>query len=149
MTAHRTPGKPQHGQPLPAETHVGWDRRITVLETRLEHLEAALEGLQDAVYRQSVREEKQLAELGRRTEPHEMARALSEDARRHGVWVSVSVAERRSWEVSGREEQSTEQIRLLFARYREIARGVILTDDDVPGQGELEAAPERVPATAE
>jgi hypothetical protein len=51
----------------------------------LQHLEAALEGLQDAVYRQSVLEGRQIAELGRRTEPHEMARALSEDAREHGV----------------------------------------------------------------
>jgi hypothetical protein len=149
MTARRTPGKPQHGQPVPAGTLVDWDPRITVLETRLEHLEAALEGLQDAVYRQSVREEKQIAALGRRTEPHEMARALSEDARRHGVWVSVSVTERRSWEVSGREEQSTEQIRLLFAHYREMARGVTLMDDGAPGQGELDAARDRVPATAE
>jgi hypothetical protein len=51
----------------------------------MSHLEATLEGLQDAVYRQSVLEDKQIAELGRRTQPHEMARALSEDARRHGV----------------------------------------------------------------
>jgi len=70
---------------MPPAAHVGWDPRITVLEARLEHLESALEGLQDAVYRQSVLEERQIAELGRRTEPHEMARALSEDARRHGV----------------------------------------------------------------
>jgi hypothetical protein len=49
------------------------------------HLEATLEGLQDAVYRQSVLGDKQIAELGRRTQPHEMARALSDDARRHGV----------------------------------------------------------------
>jgi hypothetical protein len=33
----------------------------------------------------SVLEDRQFAKLGRRTEPHEMARALSEDARRHGV----------------------------------------------------------------
>jgi hypothetical protein len=51
----------------------------------VEHLETALEGLQDAVYRQSVLEGKQIADLGRRIEPHEMARALGEDARRRGV----------------------------------------------------------------
>jgi len=51
----------------------------------VKHLEAALEGLQDAVYRRSVLEDQQIAALDRRTEPHEMARALSEDARRHGV----------------------------------------------------------------
>jgi uncharacterized coiled-coil protein SlyX len=70
---------------VPAEAHVGCDPRITVLEARLEHLESTLEGLQDAVYRQSVLEGRQIAELGRRTDPHEMARALSQDARRHGV----------------------------------------------------------------
>ena len=70
---------------MPAEAHVGWDPRVTVLEARLEHLESTLEALQDAVYRQSVLEGRQIAELGRRTEPHEMARALSQDARRHGV----------------------------------------------------------------
>jgi len=74
-----TPATP----PVPPD--VGSDPRITALEARVEHLEAALEGLQDAVYRTSVLEDKQIAELGRRTEPHEMARALSEDARRHGV----------------------------------------------------------------
>ncbi len=55
------------------------------LEARVEHLEAALEGFQDAVYRQCVLEGRRIAELGRRTEPHEMARALSKDARRDGV----------------------------------------------------------------
>lgn len=85
MTAQRTPNQARSAQPLPAEAQIGWEPRITVLEGRLEHLESALEGLQDAVYRQSVLEERQIAELGRRTEPHEMARALSEDARRHGV----------------------------------------------------------------
>jgi len=62
---------------------------------------------------------------------------------------SVSVTEQRSWEVSGREKQSTEQIRRLFARYREMARDVTSVDDDAPAQGELERAPDRVPATAE
>jgi hypothetical protein len=70
---------------VPADAHVGWDPRITILEARLEHLESALEGLQDSVYRQSVLDGQQIAELSRRTEPHEMARALSQDARRHGV----------------------------------------------------------------
>jgi len=61
----------------------------------------------------------------------------------------VSVTAQRSWEVSGREEQSTEQIRRLFARYRELARSVALVVDDAPAQRELDAAPDRVPATAE
>jgi uncharacterized coiled-coil protein SlyX len=85
VTPQRTSNLAWSAHPVAAEAHVGWDPRITVLEARLEHLESALEGLQDAVYRQSVLEDRQIAELGRRTEPHEMARALSEDARRHGV----------------------------------------------------------------
>jgi len=79
--AHGSPS----AQPAQASSGVDWGLRITELEARVEHLDAALEGLQDAVYRQSVLEDRQIAELGRRTEPHEMARALSEDARRHGV----------------------------------------------------------------
>jgi hypothetical protein len=85
VTTHRTPNETQNAQPQPAPPPIGWECRIASLEARLEHLEPALEGLQDAVYRQSLLESRQIAELGRRTEPHEMARALSEDARRHGV----------------------------------------------------------------
>jgi len=64
---------------------VGWKQRLETLETRMEHLEAALEGLQDAVYRQAVLEHENIGELRRRTEPGQMARDLSEDARRRGV----------------------------------------------------------------
>jgi hypothetical protein len=85
MTTQRTRGKTPNGQPVQARPEVRWERRITTLEARVEHLEAALEGFQDAVYRQSVLEGRRIAELGRRTAPHEMARALSQDARRHGV----------------------------------------------------------------
>jgi hypothetical protein len=85
MTTHRTPGKTPGGEPVKARPEVGWEPRIMTLDARVEHLEAALEGFQDAVYRQCVLEGRRIAELGRRTEPHEMARALSKDARRHGV----------------------------------------------------------------
>ena len=84
-TRHRT--ETPSGQPTgtgPAGRFAG-ERRITTLEARVEHLEATLEGFQDAVYRQSVLESRRLAELSKRTAPHEMARALSQDARRHGV----------------------------------------------------------------
>jgi hypothetical protein len=80
-TAHESPS----AQSAQAQPGADWELRITKLEARVEHLDAELEGLQDSVYRQSVLEHRQIAELGRRTEPHEMARALSEDARRHGV----------------------------------------------------------------
>ena len=80
-TAHESPS----AQSAQAQPGVDWEIRITKLEARVEHLDAELEGLQDAVHRQSVLEHRQIAELSRRTEPHEMARALGEDARRHGV----------------------------------------------------------------
>lgn len=51
----------------------------------MEHLEAELEGLQDAVYRRAVAEDEQIDELRRRTAPERFARDLSEDARRRGL----------------------------------------------------------------
>jgi hypothetical protein len=51
----------------------------------MEHLEAELEGLQDALYRQSVLEGEHVEELRRRTTPEQLARDLSKDARRRGL----------------------------------------------------------------
>ena len=85
MRTQRTTHASPSAQPVQAQPGVDRELRITKLEARVEHLDAALEGLQDSVYRQSVLEHRQIADLGRRTEPHEMARALSKDARRHGV----------------------------------------------------------------
>jgi uncharacterized coiled-coil protein SlyX len=61
------------------------ERRLDLLERRVSHLEELLEGLQDAVHRDSVRRDEQTALLQRQTAPNEMARALSEDARRRGL----------------------------------------------------------------
>jgi uncharacterized coiled-coil protein SlyX len=61
------------------------ERRLEAVETRMDHLEAALEGLQDAVYRQAQRDDANLEELRRRTEPERIARELSDDARRRGL----------------------------------------------------------------
>jgi predicted RNase H-like nuclease (RuvC/YqgF family) len=61
------------------------ERRIEAAETRMEHLEASLEGLQDALYRQARREDINLEELRHRTDPEWMARELSDDARRRGL----------------------------------------------------------------
>jgi len=41
--------------------------RVDDLSTRVEHLEAALEGLQDAVYRQDVVHDSQIADLRKRS----------------------------------------------------------------------------------
>jgi hypothetical protein len=58
---------------------------FAVLRARIDHLEAAFEGLQDAVYREAERYERELADLRRDIQPEEMARALSVDARRRGL----------------------------------------------------------------
>lgn len=69
----------------PRSPAVEWQHRVEALETRLEHLEAELEGLQDAVHRRAVAEDEQLDDLRRRTAPDQVARDLSEDARRRGL----------------------------------------------------------------
>jgi hypothetical protein len=58
---------------------------IQSLEQRVQHLESMIEGLQDAVHRESQRTNDRLDELHRRTEPAELNRALSRDARRRGL----------------------------------------------------------------
>jgi uncharacterized coiled-coil protein SlyX len=61
------------------------DQRLDTLEARIEHLEGALEGLQDAVYRHALLEDENIGELRRQIEPEQMARELSRDARRRGL----------------------------------------------------------------
>jgi hypothetical protein len=58
---------------------------IQALEQRVTHLEAMIEGLQDAVHRESQRTREQLDDLRHRTEPGEISRALSRDARERGL----------------------------------------------------------------
>jgi uncharacterized coiled-coil protein SlyX len=59
--------------------------RIEALERRMKHLETMIEGLQDAVHREISRTNDQIDLLRRRTEPAELSRALSEDARHRGL----------------------------------------------------------------
>ncbi len=59
--------------------------RIESLEKRVSHLETMIEGLQDAVHREITRTNDQIDELRQRTEPAELSRALSEDARSRGL----------------------------------------------------------------
>ena len=63
----------------------GWEHRTEALEARVKHLEAALEGLQDAVYRQAQLGEEKLEHLRKRTEPEQIARDLAQDARKRGL----------------------------------------------------------------
>jgi predicted nucleic acid-binding Zn-ribbon protein len=60
-------------------------RRLKRLEERVQHLEALVEGLQDAVHRDSIRHEERMSELERRTQPEALAKALSDDTRRRGL----------------------------------------------------------------
>ena len=61
------------------------DDSVTRLGRRVDRLEAQLEALQDAVHRDAIRRDEQQARLERKTEPDELARALSSDARRRGL----------------------------------------------------------------
>ena len=55
------------------------------LAERVSQLEAVVEGLQDAVHRESRRFDALIEALQRKTEPSEIAKALGEDARRRGL----------------------------------------------------------------
>jgi hypothetical protein len=63
----------------------GPGQELTALRERVNALEAMVEGLQDAVYRQAVQQDQRFDELERRIEPDVLARALSEDARKRGL----------------------------------------------------------------
>jgi len=60
-------------------------QRLESLEKRLAHLEAMIEGLQDAVHRESVRQAREIDQLQRNAEPSEIRRALGRDAREYGI----------------------------------------------------------------
>jgi uncharacterized coiled-coil protein SlyX len=69
----------------PRSPDAGWEHRLETLEARLERLEKGLEGLQDALYRHEVVQDRNNDELRRRTEPEQIARDLSRDARARGL----------------------------------------------------------------
>jgi hypothetical protein len=75
----RDSGSEPHG------ADAGRELSLEALEARIQHLEAALEGLQDAVYRESLLQGGKIDDLRKRTEPGQMARDLSEEARKRGV----------------------------------------------------------------
>jgi hypothetical protein len=85
MRTQRDGRKTPSAKPVVAQPDVGSERQMEILEARIERLEAAVEGLQDAIHRQTVLHDEQIDELGRRTEPHQIARSLSQDARKRGV----------------------------------------------------------------
>jgi uncharacterized coiled-coil protein SlyX len=61
------------------------EARLEMLERQVADLEELLEGLQDAVHRESVRRDHEASEVQKKMAPSELARALSEDARKRGL----------------------------------------------------------------
>ena len=55
------------------------------LEARVTHLEAMIEGLQDAVHRETLRTHAELEEIRKQLDPAELSRAISKDARERGL----------------------------------------------------------------
>lgn len=55
------------------------------LRARLDRLESVIEGLQDSLYRETQRHDAELDDLRGRVQPAEIARALSDDARKRGL----------------------------------------------------------------
>jgi uncharacterized protein Yka (UPF0111/DUF47 family) len=58
---------------------------LQLLEARIAHLEEQLDGLQDSVHRESVRQSDRIGILEARIEPSALAVALSRDARERGL----------------------------------------------------------------
>ena len=70
----------------PATTADNFDAtRLQSLEARIGHLEQLVQGFQDAVHRESLRESKRITELEARIEPAALGAALSKDARERGL----------------------------------------------------------------
>jgi len=63
------------------------EERVDVarLEQQVERLESLVEGLQDAVHRESRRTDQRIAELTAQLRPSELARVLSDESRRRGT----------------------------------------------------------------
>jgi hypothetical protein len=76
-TAEGTPARQSAFEPQ--------DDRVHELETRIEHLEQLVEGLQNSVHRESTRHGKLIAELQAQIQPGAMGSALAEDARSRGL----------------------------------------------------------------
>jgi hypothetical protein len=69
----------------PAPEPLGQGDVIQRLQQRVQHLEHELQGLQDSVHRESRRRDEEMKDLQRKLQPGELARSLSDDARRRGL----------------------------------------------------------------
>jgi hypothetical protein len=72
-------------QPQRQDTATTDDDQIAALKRRVNHLEKLVEGLQDAIHRDSLRRSHQIQELEDRTDPAEMSRAIAKYSRKHGL----------------------------------------------------------------
>jgi hypothetical protein len=63
----------------------GLDARLAAVERRLAHLESMIEGLQDSVHRESIRQGEKIDQLQKNADPAALRRALGRDAREHGL----------------------------------------------------------------
>lgn len=58
---------------------------IRSLEERVAHLEQLVEGLQDSVHREALRQGKRIGEIEAQLHPSALSKALSKDARERGL----------------------------------------------------------------
>jgi hypothetical protein len=83
--ARATRGRSGRG-PAPARgSQAVRSTEFQALAARVDQLEAMLEGLQDAMHRESSRTNQRVDDLARSVRPDQLARALSDDARRRGL----------------------------------------------------------------
>jgi hypothetical protein len=71
----------------PARTlgSAGEESEVHALARRVAHLEKLLEGLQDSVHRESLRQSSRISELEAQVQPAALTEALSNDARARGL----------------------------------------------------------------
>lgn len=58
---------------------------VAALQQRIGHLEQLLEGLQDSVHRESLRQDRRIADLEAQIQPAALGAALTRDARERGL----------------------------------------------------------------
>jgi hypothetical protein len=80
----QSPSTGAEDSPSGADTG-GQPAQVQALQARIAELEDMVQGLQDAVFRESHRHEKRIEELEARTEPAALAVALSKNARERGL----------------------------------------------------------------
>lgn len=72
----------ERAKPTPPDPLQG---ELNELKTRITQLEQLVEGLQDSVYRESMRLSERVVELEARVQPAALAKAMSKDARERGL----------------------------------------------------------------